>query len=513
MSRKNQQQSAGAAEATLSDEEKHLKNKETISKKIEENIRVLEERVGLNKSFDVVFREMTFATKKTGIFYINGFAKDDVMTEILKRLSYVEREQLMPNVLQKMLSHYIPYIQVEQADTMSDVIDNVMIGATALFIEQQNVAIIIDARNYPERGMEEPTLEKVVRGARDGFTESILTNVTLVRRRIRDPRLKLEGYVVGTRTRTNVCIGYINDIADLNLVESIRDKINRIEIDGIPLADKQLEEALVGKGWNPYPLVRYSERPDTISTHLLEGHVIVFVDTSPSAIIMPTTFFHHVQHAEEYRQNPFVGTYLKWVRFFGIIASLFILPLWFLFTIQPDLLPDALSFIGPKDEGRVPLILQFLVIEIGVDLLRMAAVHTPAPIATAMGLVAAVLIGEIAIEAGLFINEVILYASVAAVGMFATPSYELSLANRIVRLMLLVLVALFKIQGLMIGTTVVLLYLITERSYNSPYMWPFIPFNAKAFFSIVIRHPIDLENVRPSITKPQDRTRQPKANK
>lgn len=511
MSRKNQQQQT--PETKLTDEEKSLKNKEAISKKIAENIRVLEERVGLNKSFDVVFREMTFATKQTGLFYINGFAKDDVMTDILTRMSYLEREDLMPNALKKLLSYYIPYIQVEQAKTMSEVIEKVLIGATALFIEQQDVTIIIDARSYPERGMEEPSLEKVVRGARDGFTESLLMNVTLVRRRIRDPRLKLEAFIVGTRTRTNVCIGYINDIADIKLVESIRDKINKIEIDGIPLADKQLEEALIGKGWNPYPLVRYSERPDTISTHLLEGHIIVFVDTSPSAMIMPTTFFHHVQHAEEYRQNPFVGSYLRWVRFIGIIASLFILPLWFLFTIQPDLLPDALSFIGPKETGRVPILLQFLVIEVGVDLLRMAAVHTPTPIATAMGLVAAVLIGEIAIEAGLFVTEVILYASVAAIGMFATPSYELGLANRIVRLLLLVLVALFKIQGLMIGTTIVLLFLIVERSYNSPYMWPFIPFNAKAFFSIIVRRPIDLDNVRPSITKPQDSTRQPKANK
>lgn len=490
-----------------------MPDEDIISKKIAENKLALEERLGLNESFDLVFREMTFGSKQMALLYYNGFAKEEVLTLILQRLSYLEREQIVPQTLHKLFHQYIPHIQVEEVKSMSELAYLVMSGASALFVEQEDVALIIDAKQYPERGMEEPSLEKVVRGSRDGFTESLLMNVTLVRRRIRDPRLKLEPFIVGTRTKTNVCIGYIDDIADADLVESIRDKINQITIDGIPLADKQLEEALIGKGWNPYPLVRYSERPDTVSTHLLEGHIIIFVDTSPSAIILPTTFFHHVQHAEEFRQTPFIGTYLRWVRFFGIIASLFILPLWFLFTIQPDLIPDALSFIGPKEAGRMPLIVQFIIIEIGIDLLRMAAVHTPTPIATAMGLVAAVLIGEIAVQAGLFVNEVILYASVAAVGMFATPSYELGLANRIVRILLLLLVALFKIPGLVIGTTVVLLVLITQRSYNSPYMWPFIPFNAKALFAIIVRRPVQMTNVRPSITKPLDSSRQPQRKK
>lgn len=497
----------------LSEEEARLKSTEQISKKLVDNIKALEERMGLNESFDLIFREMTFGDKHTGLLYFNGFANEEVLTEVLKRLSYLERDQLIPNTLQKFFHHYIPHIQVETVDTMSELANKVMTGASALFIEQETIALIIDAKTFPERSMEEPSLEKVVRGARDGFTETLLVNVTLVRRRIRDPRLKFELCTVGARTQTDVCIGYINDIADLSLVQAIKDKIEATNVDGVPLGDKQLEELLIGKGWNPFPIVRYSERPDTICTHLLEGHVVVFVDTSPSAMIMPTTFFHHVQHAEEYRQTPFTGTYLRWVRFIGIIASLFLLPMYFLFTIQPDLLPDALDFIGPKELGRVPLILQFFIIEIGLDLLRMAAVHTPTPIATAMGLVAAILVGEIAVGVGLFNNEVILYMSVAAVGMFATPSYELGLANRIVRLVLLALVALFKVQGLVIGTTAIILYLAVHRSYNAPYMWPFIPFNAKALFSIIIRHPFEMINIRPSITKPYDSTRQPRKGK
>jgi len=240
-----------------------------------------------------------------------------------------------------------------------------------------------------------------------------------------------------------------------------------VKIDGIPLADKQLEEAIIGKGWNPYPLVRYSERPDVVAAHLLEGHIVLFVDTSPSVMILPTTFFHLVQHAEENRQTPFMGTYLRWVRFLGIFASLFLLPMWFLLVLEPGLKPAFLSFIGPSKTGDLPILVQFLIAELGVDLMRMAAVHTPTPLAAAIGLMAAILLGDIAVKAGLFVNEVILYMAAAAIGMFATPSYELGLANRIIRLVLLVAVALFKVPGLIVGTTLLILLLSIQRSFNS----------------------------------------------
>ncbi|HEY0827050.1 MAG TPA: spore germination protein [Bacilli bacterium] len=483
-----------------------------IALTIKENVKILEQRVGLHQSFDVLFREMEFGGHKTGLLYLNGFAKDEVLTEVIQRLTYLRRGELEPDALKSLIGHFIPHIQVEEVSSMDEAINKVLAGGSALFVENQTCAIIIDAKKFPVRGLEEPSTEKVVRGAKDGFIETMLVNVSLVRRRIRDPRFKTEMMKVGRRTMTDVCLGYIDDIADLQLVESVRKKLADIQIDGIPLADKQLEEALIRKGWNPYPLVRYSERPDVVAAHLLEGHVILFVDTSPSVIILPSTFFHHTQHAEEYRQTPFVGTYMRWVRFFGIFASLFLLPLWFLFVIQPDLTPPAFDFIGPDKKSNLPIILQFLLSEIGIDLLRMAAVHTPTPLATAAGLIAAILIGDIAVQTGLFVNEVLLYTAVAAVGMFATPSYELGLANRIVRLALLLSVALFKVPGLVVGATLFILLLTVQRSYNTPYMWPFIPFNAKAFLSLLIRLPVLSVTRRPSINKTQDSTKQPPKN-
>ncbi|MDU0329416.1 spore germination protein [Paenibacillus sp. 3LSP] len=482
---------------------------DAISRSLTTTKHTLKEVIGAGESFDVVFREMTYGGKRTCLVFINGFASTEAMQEIIKRLTYLTPENLTTGALRSFFELYIPHVQVEKTEKLSDAINKTLAGMSVLFIEGEQTALIMDTRQYPTRSPEEPSLERVVRGSRDGFTETLVTNITLVRRRLRDPGLKLEMVSVGRRTRTDVCIAYIDDIVDKTQVDSIREKIKAVNIDGIPLADKQLEEAIIHRGWNPYPLVRYSERPDVVASHLLEGRVVVFVDTSPSVMILPTTFFDLCQHAEENRQTPFMGTYLRWVRFFGIFASLFLLPIWLLIVVHPEFKPAGLAFIGPQEQGKIPLIAQFLLVEFGVDLMRMAAVHTPTPLASAMGLIAAILIGDIAVQTGLFVNEVVLYMAVAAIGMFATPSYELGLANRIVRLALLVAVAIFGAPGFVVGVTAFIVWLTLRRSNNSSYLWPFIPFNAKAMAGVIFRVPVLTSKQRPSSNKPRDNTRMP----
>lgn len=349
----------------------------------------------------------------------------------------------------------------------------------------------------------------MIRGARDGFVENIVVNTGLIRRRIRDERLRYEIMKIGERSKTDIAIAYLEDVADPGLIEVIKKELKTIKIDGLPMADKTIEEFLVKQGFNPFPLVRYTERADVAATHLLEGHVIILVDTSPSVIITPTTFFHHVQHAEEYRQAPAAGTFVRWVRFFGMLASIYLLPLWMLYVVQPSLLPEAISYIGPNKEKNIPIVVQIFLADIGIELLRMAAIHTPTALSVAMGLIAAVLIGQIAIDVGLFSPEVILYVSIAAVGTFATPSYELSVANKIVRFVLLLLVVIFKVPGLVIGCTLFILFLASIRSLNTPYLWPFIPFNPQAFWQIIVRSSVPHIKVRPSIVHPQNVKKQP----
>lgn len=478
--------------------------KKRVDNNIDENIDYLRKELGVGKSFDIIHLDMEYAEKRMAMFLVDGLVKDDILHLLMKFLANVKKEDLEKDVLKKLLKTYIPYVEVDTIDDLNKVVDTVLSGPTALIVDGIDEIILIDARTYPVRGPEEPDTERVVRGSRDGFVETIVFNTALTRRRIRDRTLRMEFMQLGRRSKTDIVICYIGDIADPSMVEKLKELLSKIDTDGLPMAEKTIDEYISGSYWNPFPVIRYTERPDTTAAHLFEGHVCIFVDGSPSAIITPVTFWHHLQHAEEYRNKPLSGAYLRFVRYLAVLGSIFLMPLWYLFNIEPSLLPAGLDFIGPNKEGQVPLLLQFLLVEVGIDMLRMAAIHTPTSLATALGLVAALMIGQVAVEVGLFTNEVILYFSIAAIGTFATPSYELSLANRLARIALLLITAVFHTSGYVIGATLFIIMLARMQSFGVPYLWPFIPFNYRAFRDVLVRAPIPLKNRRPRILHPQD---------
>ena len=479
-----------------------------MSNDLKENLLYLEQEMGIGTSYDVIAREVTFAGRDMAFVFIDGFAKDDIMLFLMQGLSRLSREDIAVKTIDK-IRRYLPYIEVETVDTLHAVVDAILPGSVALLVDGEETAIIIDARQYPARGPEEPDIERTTRGSRDGFVETIVFNTALIRRRVRDPKLRIEMMTAGTRSKTDIAVVYIMDIANPKLVEDIKKKIKRVKIDGLPMADKSIEEFMVNGKFNLFPRVRYTERPDVAAAHLFEGHIVVVVDTSPSVIILPATWFHHIQHAEEYRSSPGVGLYIRWVRFSSIIVSVLATPVWLLVATNPGLLPEALKFIGPEKVGPIPLWLQFFLAEIGIDAIRMAAIHTPSPLATALGIIAAFMIGDVAIQVGLFAQEVILYMAVAAVGTFATPSFELANANRIVRLGLLVAVALFGLPGLVLGLGITLVSLALTKSFGVPYLWPLFPFDWRAMKQVLFRTPVPMSKWRPSALKTQDRDRQP----
>lgn len=488
-----------------------LKEKEKIriSKDLDENIKVLDPVIGIKKNFDVLTRELTIGGKRVVLLFIDGLTNDMILTIILQTLVGLEREEMTHDALQKLLRKHLGYTEVERVEYLDDIVNKVLSGPQAILVDGQDTAIIIDARTYPVRNPEEPDLERVVRGSRDGFVETLVFNTALIRRRIRDPKLRMEYMNVGTRSQTDIILCYIEDIANPELVRGIKDKITYIKIDGIPMAEKSVEELITpGSYWNPFPKVRYTERPDVAAMHLLEGHVLVLVDTSPSVIITPATYFHHLQHAEEYRQNPTVGVYLRWVRFFGVAISVLLLPLWFLVANNPGLLPPALNFIGVSQPSKVPLIIQFILAEASIDMIRLATIHTPSALATSTGIIAALLIGELSTRVGLFAQEVVLYTAIAAIGTFLTPSIEMANANRLVRLGLLILAALFGLPGFLFGLIALVVALALTRSFGVPYLWPLIPLNLKALLGVAVRTPIAVRNTRPSALRPIDRDRQ-----
>lgn len=464
-------------------------------------------------SFDVVLREFKIGRKKVAFIFIDGFADSDIITLIMQTLLEAKQEEVVPNTLEKITSKLLPFGEISIIDNLEEAVKEVLAGPLVFLIDGEQKIIAVDTRRYPSREPDEADIEKVTRGSRDGFVETLLFNVTLIRRRIRDPRLRTESFKLGRRSLTEVALLYIEDIVNPEILEKIRDKLLKIDVDGLPMAEKSVEEFITEGFWNPFPEIRYTERPDVAAVHLLEGHVCILVDTSPSVMIAPVTLFHHLQHAEEFRHNPIVGVYIRWVRILGVFISVFLVPLWLILVEYRDLLPEILAFIGPKESSTLPLFIQFILANLGLDLIRMASIHTPSPLATALGLVGALLIGDIAVTVGVFVPEVLLYISLVAIGVFSTPSWELSLANRLVQFFLLTLTGLFNIYGFIAGVLIIFYRLASTRSLGIPYLWPLLPLDVRALFSVLVRKPVPIKGFRPSILKTRDADTAPPGEK
>ncbi|XMB87232.1 spore germination protein [Mycoplasmatota bacterium WC44] len=465
-----------------------IKN-QLLSKKLTENVITLDDILGVGVSFDVSHREFFIKYRKIQCYFVTGLCDAVLSTEIFKMLVNINNFDIQKKDILDTIENRLVHFQVEKVTNVEDFVKNIVSGLLGILIDGTDYGYIIDVRSYPTRGPSEPDTEKVVRGSRDGFTENIIMNTALLRRRAKDHNLRNEIYAVGDKAKVDVCLSYVEGIAEKELVDDVRKRIKNIRIDELAMTDKALEELIVKQKFNPYPLVRYSERPDTIATHLYQGLVAIIVDTSPSVILGPTTYFDHVHHAEEYRQAPIIGTFLRILRMIGVISSMILVPLWFLFVLEPDLLPEFLSFIGPKEEGNVPIIWQLLIAEGGMEFLRMAAIHTPTPLSTAMGLVAGVLVGQIAVDVGLFSPEVVLYVAASAISSYATPSYELSLANKFSKLILIVVTYFFKLNGFLIAIGIWFVYIASLRSFNKPYFYPLFPLNIPDLIKTIIRFP------------------------
>lgn len=466
-----------------------------IDRHLSENIRVLEDTLGVGVSFDVIVRPFCIGSKDAALVFVDGFIKDKVTQDVIASLQWVNRTELSAQVIPKLLDKYIAAFEVDTVNTLEQLTEQVLSGPAALLIDGEEQAIILDVREYPVRSIGEPDLEKVTRGSHDGFVETVVFNTTMIRRRVRDPNLRFEMLQVGERSKTDVAIGYLDDVADMTTVSQIKQQVKAIKVDALVMGAKSLEEYLLKQYWNPLPRVRYTERPDVAAVHLLEGHVVILVDTTPMAMILPVTLFHFTQHAEEYFQSPMVGTYLRWVRMIGIAISLWATPLWLALYMSKPALPQWLQFIGLKEPSIVPVLIQFLLLEIGLDLIRMALIHTPGALSTSLGIVGAILLGDLAIQVGLFVPETILYSAVAAVGYFAIPSAEFGLAIRLFRYMLFGAVMVGELPGLAVGSLLIVGLMLFTTTFGVPYLWPLLPLAFKPLLRLVFRFPV------PSITK------------
>ena len=461
-----------------------------VEKNIDETQKILEDKLGFGKSFDVGQREIVVMERRIQLYYITGLVDSELVVDLMTQLLLLNSLPHPNDDVFQTIHNRLVHQQVTVTDKVNDICTSVLSGLVAIIVDKETQAFVVDVRSYPGRGPSEPDTEKTVRGSRDGYTENIIVNTALTRRRIRTGKLRNIILKVGDQSKTDVVLMYIEDIADQSMVDEVKHRIEQVKVDGLTMTDKELEEFITGQVYNPYPLVRYTERPDVVAAHLYQGMIAIIVDTSPSVMIGPVTLFDHLTSVEEYRQTPAVGTFLRLIRYAGIIVSVFLMPTWLLFVLHPEYLPDFLNFIGPQEEGNIPIVLQVISGEIGMEFLRLASIHTPTAISSALGIVSAILIGQVAVDVGLFGPEILFYVAVGALGSFVTPSYELGLANKMFKLFIIIGTALLGLWGY-IGTIAVgLIFLATMKSFGKPYLYPLIPFNFKALLKSVIRYPI-----------------------
>lgn len=461
-----------------------------LSSNLKENKKNIEARLPVKESFDILTRTLFFGDLEAYMIFLDGFSKDMVMLRMIQVLQNKSFEKISD--FNKWIDSNIPYIEIDTFKDFDLMIQAVLSGATVIIIDGQSEGIIIDSRTYPTRGPEEPDLEKVTRGSRDGLVETVIFNTALIRRRIRDPKLIFEMKTVGKRTKSDVVISYIKDLVDEELLETLRQKIDHIKVDSLVMAEKSLEELIIKKKWyNPMPQARFTERPDVAAAHLLEGHVVIIVDTSPSAIIVPATFFHFTQHCEDYYQNPVVGTYIRWVRFFSILLSTALTPLYLVMMYNQKYLPDIFMFLIPKEDAFISIFIQLLLLELGLDILRIASIHTPSALSTSLAIIGGLMLSNLAVDVGWVTKEAVLFMAIVGIGTFSSPSIEFALAIRIFRLVTLVLTGIFKTPGFILGILYMLIVIFTTHSIgNVRYTWPLVPFNWKALTNVIFRKPV-----------------------
>ena len=421
----------------------------------EENASYMNQILPVKDSFDIIQRDIMIGDRMASFYFIDGFTKDEVMLKLMESLIKVKEED-MPADATQFSRMCIPYVEVDVLGDFDQVLKNILSGVTCMFIDGYEGCIAIDCRTYPARSVEEPDKDKSLRGSRDGFVETIVFNTALMRRRIRDPHLVMEMTEVGDSSRTDVAICYMNDRVDQELLQNVSNRIKDIKTDDLRMNQQSLAECLFKRKWyNPFPKFKFTERPDTAAACLLEGKVVIMVDNSPSAMILPTSVYDIIEEANDYYFPTLTSVYLKISRGLISLMTVFLTPVFLLFMQNLEWLPEMFRFVAVKDAVNIPLIFQLLLLEIAIDGLRLAALNTPSMLSTPLSVIAGLVMGEFSVKSGWFNSEVMLYMAFVAVANYTQPNFELGYALKFMRLELLVLTALFNWIGFLVGCAIV----------------------------------------------------------
>ncbi len=452
-----------------------------ISRDINENILYFKKKLGVGANFDVLYRTIQIGGRDAIFFFIDGFCKDEMMQKMLQYFLDIKEDEL-PQDAWGMMKEKMPYVEADLADDKQKIETMILSGVFALMIDGYDKAILIDSRTYPARDVGEPEKDKALRGSKDGFVETIVFNTALIRRRIRSTDLCMEMCSAGDISHTDIVLCYMNSRVDKKLLNRIRTRISQLRVDALTMNQESLAECLYHHSWiNPFPKFRFTERPDTASAQILEGNIVILVDNSPSAMIFPASIFDLMEDADDYYFPPITGTYLRLTRWIIAIFTFLLTPTYLLLCEHPEWIPETFAFIEMKEASNIPVFWQFLILELAIDGLRLAAVHTPSMLSTPLSVMAGLVLGEFSVQSGWFNSEVILYMAFVAIANYTQSNYELDYAMKFMRIITLTLTAIFDLPGYIAGVVLTLLCLITNKTFTGRrYLYPLIPLDLKA---------------------------------
>ena len=470
---------------------------EKISNDYRENVRVLDGLLGVGRSCDMVSRDYLIGGRRARLWVVDGFGSDSILERMGAFWLTLKPENVVGlTEMQDFLDRYITFSESNVTFDISDAVTSVFLGKSLLAVEGLAGVALMDAKGYPSRSVHEPPDGKVLRGSHDGFVEAVVPNMALLRRRIRDPHLTMEGHKVGSRTHNDAVLCYLDDKVDQDLLRKLRGKLLGLDVRSLTMAQESLAEAIRPKQWyNPFPKVRYTERPDAAAASIMEGSIVLMVDNSPSVMILPTGFFDFTQESNDYYFPPLVGTYLRVLRVTVFLLSLFITPAWYLMVSEQNRLPGWLNFLSSPEPVSLSLLSQLLVVEFLIDVLKLASLNTPDSLSNSFSMLGALVLGDFAVQAGWLGPEVLVYMAFVSVAGFAQPSYELGYAFKLLRVALLLVTAAFDVWGFCLGVVGIFVLLCTTKPLvGKGYLYPLVPFNGKALLRLLVREPISRDN-------------------
>ena len=458
-------------------------------KDFDEWIAEIDNELKPDKSFDIIKRPLKIGGRRAALYFIDGFIKDEVYEKILEFLYKQTPEEIAGiDDMSRFAENKLPYVETDAAYTAREVVTAVLSGPSVLIIEGIRGALLVDTRTYPMRGVEEPQKDRSLRGPRDGFVETLVMNTAMLRRRIRDSRLRMEYMQIGRETKLDISIAYIDGKADKRVLEILRQRLTEIQAGGISMTQEALAESLQKNAFfNPFPKFKFTERPDYASACVLDGRIALIADNSPAVMIIPISFSDFFRETDDYYFLPVVASYIRIIRMLVALLNVVITPLYLLIVKNPAAVPDWLGVLIPEKAGEVPMLAQLLILEFAVDGLRLASLNTPDALSNSLGVVGGLLLSEFAVKAGWFSGEAILITAFTAIAGFSLPSFAMKLE----RLLLLILSGIFGLWGFIGGLVFIIICMLSVKTLSGRnYLYPIVPFNLKGFAEFFLRFPM-----------------------